>query len=78
MIVFSGNYTDAIKLDTVHGWSVDPATGLRSRRTSIKYSPLRNGIRKFYDEAGVMIREEQYEDGVLRKEKNKSLTVVSA
>ncbi|GAA3952473.1 hypothetical protein GO495_21585 [Chitinophaga oryziterrae] len=64
-IVFSGSYMDAVKLDTVHGWAVDPATGVRSRSTSTQFSPLRTGVWKYYNDKGGLLKEEEYANGKL-------------
>lgn len=51
-IIFSGNYIDAIKLDTVEAWAVKPMTGVRSPRLATNYKPLRTGIWKYYNRKG--------------------------
>jgi len=63
--VFSGNYMDAVKLDTVQAWAVDPMTGNRSPRTATHYKPLRIGIWRYYNEQGELMKEEKYENGSL-------------
>ncbi|MGF6846848.1 hypothetical protein QFZ51_002083 [Chitinophaga sp. W3I9] len=65
ILVFSGNYLDAVKLDTVQAWAVDPVTGNRTPRTATHYKPLRTGTWKYYDEKGELLKEEKYENGNL-------------
>lgn len=64
-MIFSGNYMDAVKLDTVQAWAVDPMTGNRKPRTATYYRPLRTGIWKYYNEKGELLKEEEYENGSL-------------
>ncbi|TWF41701.1 hypothetical protein FHW36_103505 [Chitinophaga polysaccharea] len=64
-MVFSGRYTDAVKLDTVHGWAVNPVTGKRHRDTSTWYQPIRTGIWKYYNKEGMLLKEEEYVNGKL-------------
>jgi hypothetical protein len=65
--VFTGAYVDAVKLDTVHGWAVDPMTGNRSPRTSTRYRPLRTGVWRYYNDKGQLLKEEEYINGELVK-----------
>lgn len=64
-IVFSGNYIDAVKLDTVLGWAVDPMTGNRTPHTSTHYRPLRTGVWKYYNDKGELLKVEEYASGKL-------------
>ncbi|MBC9932645.1 hypothetical protein [Chitinophaga qingshengii] len=64
-IVFSGNYQDAVKLDTVDAWAVDPMTGIRTPRKATHYRPSRAGIWKYYDDKGELLKEEEYRAGQL-------------
>ncbi|MGO4291810.1 hypothetical protein [Chitinophaga sp. RAB17] len=64
-IVFSGNYMDAVKLDTVDAWAVDPVTGIRSPRPKkgMQYFPLRTGLWKYYNNKGTLRKVEEYVNG---------------
>lgn len=64
-IVFSGNYMDAPKLDTVDAWAVDLMTGNRSPYKATHYKPLRTGVWKFYNDKGELLKEEEYVGGKL-------------
>lgn len=63
-IVFSGSYMDAVKLDTVDAWAVDPATGIRSGpRAATHYEPIRTGLWRYYNSRGLLRKEEEYVNG---------------
>lgn len=69
-IVFSGNYMDAVKLDTVEAWAVDPATGIRSGpRRDTQYKPIRTGLWRYYNSRGVLRKEEEYVNGITIRER---------
>ncbi|MFB6455596.1 hypothetical protein ACE38W_10030 [Chitinophaga sp. Hz27] len=62
-IVLSGYYADAIKLDTITGWAIDPITGKRSEQTDVQYKPLRTGVWKYYNNIGQLLKKEEYTQG---------------
>lgn len=64
-IVFSGNYQDAIKEDTVNLWATDPVTLNRRLIKNREFKPIKTGTWKYYDNQGKLMKIDEYDQGKL-------------
>jgi hypothetical protein len=64
-LVFSGSYLGVDMPDTVTVYGKDPVTGKVRIEKSTQYHPIKNGVWKFYDKQGSLLRKEEYSNGKL-------------
>jgi hypothetical protein len=64
-IVFSGEYRDAIKLDTIDVWAANPVTLDRRLIKREEFKPIKNSIWKYYDSQGKLMKIDEYDQGKL-------------